>query len=206
MPGFFLPRLMMSLQRLLGRFDPIRELPVEIPEIRDAIVALGFQDNIRFIPCDKMNPAQLRGVFYQFTRHPRPYAEPELRTLIIYSSQMPPEWQRLVCAKELIHVMDGKAEKTKTPTELQGLIDKIIGPLSTEDFGLADVMAAKDKLAVYQALGVIFPDAARADALEAMKNGMTRQRIMEQASIPMQFAALVLAEEWPAIKKDICAI
>jgi hypothetical protein len=70
------------------------------------------------------------------------------------------EWQRLVCAKELIHVMDGNAEKTNTSDELQGLIDKIIGPLSTEDFGLADLMAAKDKLAIYQALGVIFPDAA----------------------------------------------
>lgn len=196
----------MSLQRLLKRFDPIRELPVEIPEIRDAIVNLGFQDDIRFIPCDKMNPAQLRGVFYQFTCHPRPYAAPELCTLIIYSSQMSREWQRLVCAKELIHVMDGKAEKTKTPDELQGLIDKIIGPLSTEDFGLADVMAAKDKLAVYQALGVIFPDAARVDAFAAMQNGMTKQQVMERASIPMQFINLVLAEAWPAIKKDICAI
>jgi hypothetical protein len=56
--------------------------------------------------------------------------------------------------------MDGNAEKTNTSDELQGLIDKIIGPLSTEDFGLADLMAAKDKLAIYQALGVIFPDAA----------------------------------------------
>jgi hypothetical protein len=38
---------------------------------------------------------------------------------------------------------------------LQGLIEKIIGPLSTEDFGLADLMAAKDKPAVYQAAALI---------------------------------------------------
>jgi hypothetical protein len=197
----------MSLKQLLERFDPIRVLPVEIPELRAAIMQIGFQDEIRFIPCAKMNPAQLRGVFYQFTRHPAPYAAPEFWTLIIYSSLMSQEWQRLVCAKELIHVMDGKAEKTKTPEELQGLIDKIIGPLSTEDFGLADLMAAKDKLAVYQALGVIFPDAARDDALQAIGNGSkTRQQVMEQASIPMQFVNLVLADEWPSIKKDICAI
>jgi hypothetical protein len=174
--------------------------------MRDAIVDLGNQDDIRFIPCAKMNPAQLRGVFYQFTHRPRMYGDPVLCTLIIYSPQMSIEWQRLVCAKELIHVLDGKAERTKTEDELQGLIDKIIGPLSTEDFGLADVMAAKDKLAVYQALAVIFPDAARADALKAMENGMTKQQIMERASIPMQFVNLVLADEWPAIKKDICAI
>jgi hypothetical protein len=197
---------MMSLQRLLERFNPIREVPLEIPEIRDAILDLGFQDDIRFIPCDKMDPALLRGVFHQFTRHPRPYAEPELWTLIIYSSQMSPEWQRLVCAKELIHIFDGKAEKTKTPDELQGLIDKIIGPLSTEDFGLADVMAAKDKLAVYQALAIIFPDAAWVDARKALEGGKPREQVMAQASIPMQFVNLVLADEWPAIKKDICAL
>lgn len=196
----------MSLHRLLEQFDPVRELPVEIPEIRDAIMKIGFQDEIRFIPCDEMNPAQLRGVFYQFTRHPRPYAAPEFWTLIIYSSQMSRDWQRLVCAKELIHVMDGKTEKTKTPEELQGLIDKIMGPLSTEDFGLADLMAAKDKLAVYQALGILFPDAARAAALEALANGVTKQEIMERACIPMQLGNLVLADDWPAIKKDICAI
>jgi hypothetical protein len=206
MARIFFAEIVMSLQRLLERFDPIKELPVEIPEVRDAIMQIGFQDEIRFIPCDKMNPAHLRGVFYQFTRHPRPYADPEFWTLIIYSSQMTKEWQRLVCAKELIHVMDGKAEKTKTPDELQGLIDKIIGPLSTEDFGLADVMAAKDKLAVYQALGVLFPDAAWADAQLALKAGKTRQQIMEQACIPGQFANLVLADEWPAVKKDICAL
>jgi hypothetical protein len=102
--------------------------------------------------------------------------------------------------------MDGKVEKTKTPEELQGLIDKIIGPLSTEDFGLADVMAAKDKLAVYQALGVLFPDAAWADAKKAMEAGKTKQQIMRQTCIPDQFANLVLAEDWPAIKKDICAL
>jgi hypothetical protein len=38
----------------------------------------------------------------------------------IYSSHLAFDWQRLVCAKELIHVMDGKQEKTKTPDELQG--------------------------------------------------------------------------------------
>jgi hypothetical protein len=102
--------------------------------------------------------------------------------------------------------MDGKAEKTKTPDELQGLIDKIISPLSTEDFGLADVMAAKDKLAIYQALGILFPDAAWADAQEALKAGKTSQQIIEQACIPDQFANLILADEWPAIKKDICAL
>ena len=82
--------------------------------------------------------------FINFTRRPGVYAPPDFCTLVIYSSHLTSDWQLLVC-EELIHVMDGKYEKTKTPDELQGLIEKIIGPLSTEDFGLADLMAAKEK-------------------------------------------------------------
>jgi hypothetical protein len=207
MPGFFLPEPpTMSLLNVIKHFDSVRELPIEIPEIRDVVLTMGFQDSIVFVPCQKMDPAKLRGAFYQYTTHPGVYASPQFRTLIVYSAKLAKDWQRLVCAKELIHVLDGKAEKTKTEDELQGLIDKLIGPLSTEDFGLADIMAAKDKLALYQALAVLFPDAARTDALAQIKAGKTVEDISEQASIPPRFVQLVLKEEWPSLRSDICAI
>lgn len=50
----------------------------------------------------------------------------------------------------------GKQKKTKAPEELDGLIDKILGPLSTEDFGLSDLTAARDKIATYQAIALVF--------------------------------------------------
>jgi hypothetical protein len=207
MPGLFLPEPQtMSLLRVLKHFESVQELPIEIPEIRDVILAMGFQDSIVFVPCQKMDPAKLRGAFYQYTTHPGIYAAPEFRTLIVYSAKLAKDWQRLVCAKELIHVLDGKAEKTKTEDELQGLIDKLIGPLTTEDFGLADIMAAKDKLAIYQALAVLFPDAARTDALTQKKAGKSTEDIADQASIPPRFVELVLREEWPSLKNDICAV
>lgn len=195
----------MTLLRVLDHFNPIRELPIEIPDMRDVVIKFGIQDSIVFVPCQKMDPTKLRGAFYQYTTHKGVYVAPDFRTLIVYSGQLSIDWQRLVCAKELIHVLDGKAEKTKTEDELQGLIDKIIGPLSTEDFGLADIMAAKDKLAVYQALAVLFPDAARADALAFIANGGTVDEIVRRASIPERFVRLVLTDEWPSAKKDICA-
>ena len=110
-------------------------------------------------------------MYYQFTKRNGVYSDPLLCTLIVYSSKLSLDWQRLVCAKELIHVMDGKEEKTETAEELEGLIEKLIGPLSTEDFGLADLMAGKGKLAVYQALAVLFPDSARDDALKRIACG-----------------------------------
>ena len=194
----------MSLLHLLKAFESETALPIEIPDIRDAILKLGYQDEITFVAGADIDPGKLRGVYYQFTKRNGVYGDPQLCTLIVYSGKLGLDWQRLVCAKELIHVMDGAEEKTETSEELEGLIEKLIGPLSTEDFGLADLMAGKDKLAVYQALAVLFPDAAREDALKKIANGGTLEDVAQQASVPLPFTRLVLREEWPAAKKDIC--
>ena len=43
--------------------------------------------------------------------------------------------------------------------------------------------------------------------MKAIADGTkTRQEVLQQAAIPMQFINLVLADEWPSIKNDICAI
>jgi hypothetical protein len=50
---------------------------------------------------------------------------------------------------------------------------------------------------------VLFPEGL---GLTPKRLSKTREEIMHQASILLQFASLVLADEWPAIKKDVCAI
>ena len=89
----------MSLARLIAKFAGVAELPVEIPEVRDAIVALGFQDDIVFVP-ENIDPGKLRGVIYRYTKRDGVYGEPKLCTLIVYSQNLPIEWQRVVCGKE----------------------------------------------------------------------------------------------------------
>ena len=197
----------MSLTKLIQQFSGSAELPVEIPEIRDAVVNLGFQDDIIFHP-EPIDPTQLRGVFYQYTlRDPPPYGDPHLCTLIVYSGVLPVDWQRVVCGKELVHIMDAHVAHTKTADEINDLVIKILGPLSTEDFGLADFVAAKDKLALYQILPILFPDAARkAAAAKLAANEKTIEGIAAWACLPLQLTRLIMTDEWPAIERDICAI
>ena len=191
----------MSLAKLIQRFSGVAELPVEIPEIRDAVVDLGFQDHIIFHP-EPIDPTQLRGIFYQYTlRDPPPYGDPRLCTLIVYSGVLPIDWQRVVCGKELVHVMDARVAHTKTSDEINDLIIKILGPLSTEDFGLADFVAAKDKLALYQILPVLFPDAARKVAAAKLTSGEKIENIATWACLPLLLTRMVMTEEWPAIEE-----
>ena len=103
--------------------------------------------------------------------------------------------------------MDAHVAHTKTADEVSDLIIKLLGPLSTEDFGLADFVAAKDKLALYQILPVLFPEAARkAAAAKLAARDKTIEDIATWACLPLQLARLVMTEEWPAIEKGICTI
>lgn len=191
----------MTLSRLVGAFDNFANLPIEIPDVRDELIKLGFQERIIFQEGD-FNPAQLRGVFYQFTRRAVLYGEPERCSLILYSSHLSLEWKRMVCCKELIHVLDGAAARTNTADEVTALVDKLLGPLSNEDFGLADFQASTDKLALYQALAILFPDDARTDIL-AMNPRPSIADVAKWACLPSQLVEFVLSDDWPGIVKGL---
>jgi hypothetical protein len=193
----------MSLQRVVEAFGGTTDLPIEIPDVRDEVTRLGFQDQIIFSGQDA-DPGKCRGVFYQFTTRDRPYSDPVLQTLIVYNSRLSVPWQRMVCCKEMVHLMDRRVEQTRTSDEVQGLLDKLLGPFSTEDYGIADLMAAHDRLALYQALPILFPDAARADALaELAANRKSKTEIYEWTALPPVLVEMVLDESWPALKHDL---
>ncbi|MGA1801109.1 hypothetical protein [Rhizobium sp. HT1-10] len=189
----------MYLKNLLAAAGKLEgNMPVEIEELASELVLAGFQDSIIFHPED-VDPATVQGVFYQYTTHSGVYSAPEFVTLIVFSQHLDMAWQRLVCGKELIHVCDTAAEQTNTEDELEALLDKVLGPLSTEDFGIADLMAAKDKLAIYQALAILFPLRAREEARAHLNAGSrTVEQVALWAALPVPLVNLVVSDDWPS--------
>lgn len=189
----------MSLRKLVDKIAAVDQLPVEIEDVRDELIRLGFQDKIIFSDED-MDPAKLRGILYKFIQRPAVYGDPEMVSMIVYSSRLSIDWQRVVSGKELVHIMDKPSESAKTEEEVQAFLDKLLGPLSTEDFGLADLMAATDKLAVYQCLPLLFPQAARDQAVALFKSGeKTLPQIADWAVLPPNFIELMLGDGWPSL-------
>ena len=107
----------MLIQQLVRTFESRTELPIEISEVRNAVVELGIQDEIIFSGED-MDPAKCRGVFYQYTQKRTPYGDPDLISLIIYSDRLSIPWQRMVCCKEIVHVLDRQEGKTNKADRL----------------------------------------------------------------------------------------
>ncbi len=192
----------MLIQNLAKNFETRVKLPIEIFEVRDAVVRLGIQDSIIFSGED-MDPANCRGAFYQYTQRAVVYGEPELVSLIVYSQHLTIPWQRMVCCKEIMHVLDKQEGKTNKKEEVVALAEKLLGPLSSEDYGLADFMAATDRLALYQGLAVLFPLAARTQALDKVKKTKTVAEIAEWASVPEPLVNFVLDPAWPKLRDQI---
>jgi hypothetical protein len=110
----------------------------------------------------------------------------------------------MVCCKEIVHVLDKQENRTRTPEEVIGLADKLLGPLSTEDYGLADFMAAQDRIALYQGLAVIFPPAAYRVARASLKAGTkTLDEIAAWSCLPKQLVTFALQDDWLSFREDL---
>lgn len=190
----------MSLfKKLIEQFSDIEMLPIEITEVRDAILDLGVQDQIHIVG-NSADTAKVWGAYYKFSRHPGVYAAPELHSIIAYNLGLSIEWQRVVCCKELVHIFDRDEERTNTPEHVVELAAKLLGPMSSEDFGIGEIMALKDKIAMYQSLPLLFPNAARSKALAAIAAGThDAKSIAKQAVLPLSIVTLILSKDWPAI-------
>lgn len=180
------------LNKLVESFAGRVELPIEVDEIVDAIKDLGWQDEIYLFPVDS-DPTRVRGAFRQFTYQKAVYGEPQLVTHIVYSKNVSLAWQRVISVKELVHIYDSVAAKTDTEEEVSQLLDRLVGPLSSEDYGLVDLQAAKDRLALYQALPLLLPKAALKIARE---NGLAPELVAERACMPIELVSLILSDEW----------
>lgn len=195
------------LRSLIEAFENRVELPIEISEIRDVIIAHGFQDKV-ILAEQEMDTGQLKGVFYQWIEHGAPYAEPTLTTLVIFPSNVTVDRQRLICAKELTHVCDLQVAKTNTPEAVLALAEKLVGPFEAPGLDAIELMASVDKLAQFQGLNLLLPKAARNRAKQIMAedSSITPHAIADWAVIPVEYVTLMLSDFWDPFSAALVAI
>ena len=187
------------LRELIDRFSGVTELPVEVDEIAKCITDMGVQDEIYLFPTDT-DTEKIRGAHHRFTYHKSVYGDPQFVTHIVYSKNDALELQRVIAVKEMIHIFDDELAKTNTGDEVSHLLDKLVGPLSSEDYGLADLQATKDRLALYQSLPLLMPRAALDEARQAVRNeSKTPDDIAEWSCMPVELVRLMLSDEWVSI-------
>jgi len=194
------------LRQLVECFQDRVELPIEIEEIRDSIVNLGIQDKIVF-SAEDLDTGTLRGALYQWRESAGVYTDPVWTTLIVYPVNETIERQRVICAKELIHLFDAQVVRTNTPEMVEQLAKKVVGPFETPSTNPSDLMASMDKLAQYQSLNLLLPLAARRLARKKIEAGeVDMAQVSEWAAIPIEETVLVLNDHWDKFSELLIAI
>ena len=189
----------MSLfQKLQAKFDGRTELPIEIQDICDALVEMGYQDDIRVV-AEEMDVDQLLGTYVQWREPNGVYAEAKWVSLIVYPSNVDPMLQRLICAKELVHVCDAEVSKTNDPREILELAQVLCnkGGSVSEGMQITSMKVAADVLAQGKALMLLFPKAARLVARQKISDGLIDIDALQQiCQIPRSALESLLDPEW----------
>lgn len=193
------PDAAMNLRDLIVSFDAATKLPIEIPEIADQIIRLGYPGRILFVPLDSVDPPNLRGATYRLQTKGDPKTESVRETtVIVYNTKLSIPWQRLVCSKELVRIASDDSEAASSAAELEALL----GSLVIDDLG--KVGAVRDSLTTLRCLPLLFPDSARRIAVEKIREGTRRlEEIADWASLPLEYTAMVVSDDWPRVREAI---
>jgi hypothetical protein len=177
-------------------------LPIKLADIKSFILNTGEALAIARFPVD-IDELALHGMLRVFRDRP-PYAtEDRVMAQIAYYKDLPEEYVRLVCTKEMLHLLDHHVATASTAEAVAQLVEEITLPIEA----VASIPGLSDHTMLINALCVLIPKAAR----EAMKpafdaGSMSSEDVARVAKIPEPFARLVMTDRWEELEHRICSV
>ena len=191
----------MSVGKLIAFFSTFTRLPVYVEDVCAQIVEMGIQDEILLVPMD-VPPEKLLGMLVSYEPSTM-YGETRNCSIIFYNTNVSRDLQRVICCKELMHLLDGKDVHTSTSADFSRLVDGVLdvknalpaSPLPANNQALLDHMA------LLMAYAVLFPHEIRDDFISAHDDGrMSVSDIAEELDIPTNAVSMLLDKSWEAIR------
>jgi hypothetical protein len=196
----------MSRYRLIEAFEKQTLLPIDLNLATKWLLDAGIQNEITFVPAELDPQGAIRGFIHRYKQHKGGWdPEPDLVSDIYYDPRQTIEWQNMVCAKELLHILDGACVTSKAAfdklTQRLALPEDVKHLLDDPDF------AFMDKAGTAPASALLLPMGARETLMPAYKAGLiTAAEIARQAVMPVEHVRTVMSDVWlsvyPIIKKD----
>ncbi len=183
----------MSLQKLFDIFDNYEKLWIDINDIRDQIVDFGIQDEINF-NFVKIDEAIVRGFLHRYTRTNGVYGEPEFVSEIFIAVSLDENWQRVVAAKELLHILDTPKNTAQSEMAVDALLDNFSLPPEVRN---PTNSYNNDRALLISAIAILVPKECRKiiRRLHA-DNKLDLKQISQFAKIPHRFSNMILGEEF----------
>lgn len=190
----------MKVTDLIKAFSDQETLPVDVNEVLKCLQKNGHDDDIEFIGAD-LDPTILQGAIKVFHVRDGLYAAEARRFVNVYYHRgHSVDWQRMICCKEIIHMLDPPYAFTKDPAEIDRLAEKIGLPPEMQDPAADGLAANIDRLAEFRAAALLLPMAARNLLMEPYKDGRLKLAdIARMADIPNRYAGFMMSDVWDKI-------
>jgi hypothetical protein len=186
----------MSVAKLIQKFSTREALPVPIDDVIAEIVARGIKDEIYPFWDVNLDMTILRGYITHY-EYPANANGQVRRVAQITYAKMGHEWERLVCCKELLHVLDPERYRVSSAEAIIELVEKIALPADLVDSKTDGLPVLSDRVAMTEAAAVLFPLAAKNIIAPHYSDGtISLAEIADAAEIPVRYAALVMSDGW----------
>jgi hypothetical protein len=187
---------------LIAAFEDRIVVPIDLNEVAKWLLDRSIQDEINFVPAD-LDTGVIRGFLRRFRRAKGGWdIDPDEVSNIHYDREQGPMWINLVCAKELLHILD--AARCATKEEYERLTSSLALPNELQ-YLLADPdFAFADKMGDLPASALVLPMAVRELLLPAYKaDVLTDDAIAELVMMPAEHVRAVMSDRWPAVYEII---
>lgn len=188
----------MSIAEIVRKFDDRFVVPVDVNDVKAALIEMGVRDVIWFWAVD-IDAEVLRGQLVHWLQKGEPASTGAFKGVadIYYAESLSRDWQRLVCCKELLHIIDPESALAATPEVVMRLTEKISLPPDLQN-GVKDGMPAlTDRVALLQATAVLFPWASR--ELFRKDGKLSTHQIAKLMDLPERYVAAVMDDDWELI-------
>lgn len=195
----------MNIKDLILEVDKEVEFPILVDNIAKILIQNNVRDDIEFVPAD-MDMQNVKGFIREWETVPAPYSsEGKRMARIYYSDKLNDCWKRYICAKELIHLLDGKFVAVDNPKKLSDLMIGMstdLGPwLQTMAQGHPDDNPVRvpisapclvDYAAEWLAIPVLVPPTAQKKIVDQYSsNKMTAYDVAYLFRIPQKFVPFI---------------
>lgn len=183
-----------TVSALIRTFAGRHKLPVEVDEVVAALRARDIQDEIYYFWDSGINTGILNGFIQHWDYETGNGLQ---RCADITYARSTNDQERLVCTKEMLHILDPERALVSSDPAIEALMEKIILPPDLVDYESDGIHALTDRVAVAQALAVLFPFAARAVLLEPYRTKkIDIDVIAELAELPPKYVSAVMNDNW----------
>ncbi|HTK35669.1 MAG TPA: hypothetical protein VL358_10355 [Caulobacteraceae bacterium] len=200
----------MAIGELIGEYATRRAAPVDVNDVVASLRNRGIKDEVYFFPVD-IDHEKLRGQFVHWDEpadfeYPTDQTKAVMKSVagVYYAKSLTDDWARLVCCKELLHILDPEHWRASSPEDVERLTAKIVLPPEYQD-GLNDGLpTVSDRIGILQAMAVLFPWASREILVKARMAGrVSPSEVARLVDLPQRYTDLVMSEMWPSMYQSL---